>query len=173
MPDEYDRLPTFDENKGELLGPKGEDYVVLSAEALRNINQEEESILHSGSNVIWYNAGRAVGRSDGKKYAPLMQEMDLDRFASYLKMTYMRYGWGLIEYSITDFDSGMILFTVRDSPLVKGIRSKEPRCWFVKGFAEGLTSELLGVQTVAKEVKCQAVGADRCEFDLSWKATGT
>ncbi len=42
--------------------------------------------------MIWYNAGNAVGKIDGRRYAPLQSTMDLGAFASYLKDVYSRYG---------------------------------------------------------------------------------
>ena len=39
----------------------------------------------------------------------------------------------------------------------------------MRGFVEGLTSELLGTETTANEVSCEAVNGDHCEFRLSWE----
>jgi predicted hydrocarbon binding protein len=168
MSNGYDSMPAFHEESGELLGSDGEDYVVLSAEALRRINRQEEATLGSGSHVIWYNAGKAVGKKDGQKYAHLMKTMEVQDLADYLKETYTRYGWGSVWFAGVDVASGELLFTVRNSPLARGIRSKEPRCWFVRGFVEGLTSELLGTECIAAETACQTVNGRQCEFRLSW-----
>jgi predicted hydrocarbon binding protein len=166
-------MPTFDEKLGELVGPSGEDYVIISAEALRRINNHEQLMFGSGSFVIWYNAGRAVGRIDGERFAPLMKTMELGEFASRLKNIYARYGWGFVEYKYLDPQSGELLFTVRNSPLARGIRSREPRCWFVRGFVEGLVSALLEIEVTAVETSCQAVNGDHCDFRLGWKAGPT
>jgi predicted hydrocarbon binding protein len=166
----HDSMPAFDEKTGELVGSDGEDYVVISAEALRRINRQEEMMLGSGSHVIWYNAGRAVGRNDGLKYAPLMKTMGIDQVADYLKETYTRYGWGSVTFKGIEIDSGELLFTVRNSPLARGLRSTEPRCWFVRGFVEGLTSELLGTECAAYETACQTVNKTHCEYKLRWDA---
>jgi predicted hydrocarbon binding protein len=165
--------PKFDPVKGELVGGRGEDYIVISAEALRRINQHEEAMLGTGSFVIWYNAGKAVGHVDGEKYAPLMQSMDIQEFASLLRDSYSRFGWGYIEYGDVDPNSGELLFTVQNSPLVRGVVSKEPRCWFVRGFVEGLISELLGAEVTAVEKECQAVNRKYYSFRLSWNAVST
>ena len=166
----YDSMPTFDEKTGELVGTNGEDYVVISAEALRRINKQEEMTLGSGSHLIWYNAGKAVGRNDGHKYAPLMQTMEINLLADYLRETYTRYGWGSVEFHGIDLDSGQLMFTVRNSPLARGVTGTEPRCWFVRGFVEGLTSELMGTECVAVETACQTVNRSHCEFKLRWDA---
>ena len=170
MPEFKDAMPAFDAKLGELVGPNGEDYVIISAEALRRINTHEELMFGSGSFVIWYNAGRAVGKIDGERFAPLMQTMELEKFATYLQDIYSRYGWGYVEYKALDPESGELLFTVRNSPLVRGLRSKQPRCWFVRGFVEGLISEILDLEVTAVETTCQAVNGDHCDFRLGWKA---
>ncbi|HZW84640.1 MAG TPA: hypothetical protein VFE91_01895, partial [Nitrososphaerales archaeon] len=103
-------MAIYDEKRGELLGTGGEDYVMISAEALRKINKQEQLMLGSGSFVIWYNSGRAVGQEDGKRFAPLMDTMEIDKFAGYLRDTYSRYGWGQIEYGDVDLKSGELLF---------------------------------------------------------------
>lgn len=164
-----DLFPKFDSKRGELVGPGGEDYVVISAEALRRINQHEELMLGSGSFVIWYNSGRAVGKVDGERYRPLMRSMDIQEFASLLRETYSRFGWGYVEYKDVDPASGELRFTVQNSPLSRGIASKEPRCWFVRGFVEGLISALLEVEVTAVETSCQSVNGQFCTFRLSWK----
>jgi predicted hydrocarbon binding protein len=162
-------MPVFDEKTGELIGPGGEDYVIISAEALRRINRQEELMFGSGSFVIWYNSGKAVGRTDGHRFAPLAQEMEIPEIAVYLRDFYSKYGWGYIEFQNVDADKGEVVFTVKNSPLVKGIESAEPRCWFVRGFVEGLVSELLGTEAVATEVRCQAMfNSDHCEFRIRW-----
>ena len=162
-------MPVFDEKTGELVGEGGEDYVIISAEALRRINRQEELMFGSGSFVIWYNAGKAVGRTDGHRFARLLDKMDLAQMAIYLKDVYSKYGWGFIEIRSVDIDKGEIIFTVKNSPLVRGFTSSEPRCWFVRGFVEGNASEILGTEVVATEVRCQAVSGDHCEFRLRWE----
>jgi predicted hydrocarbon binding protein len=164
-----DDLPKFDEERGELVGSMGEDYVIISAEALRRINKHEELMLGSGSFVVWYNSGKAVGKTDGEKFKRLIETMDIESFAAHLKSIYARYGWGFVQYGEVDPASGELLFTVRNSPLVRGISAKEPRCWFVRGFVEGLIGSILGAEVTAVEVACQAVNGDHCEFRLAWK----
>ncbi len=169
MSSEFDAMPAYDEKSGELVDGGGEDYVLISAEALRRINREEEAMLGSGSFVIWYNAGKAVGRTDGRRYAELMGTMEIQAVADYLRETYTRRGWGEVKFGGIDLTSGVLLFSVRNSPLARGITAKEPRCWFVRGFVEGLTSELLGTECIAAEVACQTVNGRQCEFRLRWE----
>lgn len=168
-----DDMPSFDEKRGELVGPEGEDYVIISAEALRRINKHEEEMFGSGADVIWYNSGKEVGRTDGRRFAVLMEKMEINEFADRIKDIYSRFGWGYVEYGNVDPDSGELVFTVRNSPLVRGLTSQKPRCWFVKGFVEGLVSALLGTEVTAVETKCEAVNRDHCEFKMSWKSGAT
>ncbi|HZW84949.1 MAG TPA: 4-vinyl reductase, partial [Nitrososphaerales archaeon] len=59
-----------------------------------------------------------------------------------------------------------------NSPLVRGVTAKEPRCWFVRGFAEGLISEILRTEVVAVETECMAAGASHCDFRIRWTESG-
>jgi len=167
-----DEMPAFNEKQGELVGKNGEDYVIMSAEALRRINRQEEMMLGSGSFVIWYNAGKAVGRADGQRYAPLMKSMEIEAFATRIRDIYSRYGWGSIQFRDVDPKSGELVFWVKNSPLARGVRSKEPKCYFVRGFVEGMVSELLGTEVVAVEVLCETVSGQHCEFRLRWDGDG-
>lgn len=169
MDDRGDEMPAFNEKLGELVGKNGEDYVIISAEALRRINRQEEMMLGTGSFVIWYNAGKAVGRTDGQRYAPLMRSMEIEAFAVRVRDIYSRYGWGSIQFRDVDPKSGELVFWVKNSPLARGVRSKEPRCYFVRGFVEGMISELLGTEVVAVEVSCETVTGQHCEFRLRWE----
>ena len=164
----YDSLPAFQEQTGELVDASGEDYVVISAEALRRINRQEETTLGTGSHIIWYNAGKAAGSIDGRKYASVTKTMQANEAASYLAQTYSRWGWGSVKIFGMDLEKCEMMLTVKNSPLSRGITSKEPRCWFVRGFFEGLTSELLGVECMAVETACETVNGFRCEFKLTW-----
>jgi predicted hydrocarbon binding protein len=161
-------LPSFDEVKGELVGEEGEDYVIIAAEALRRINKQEEMMFGTGSFLIWYNSGKAVGRTDGRGFAPLMETVEINELASRIKDIYMKRGWGEVTLGRIELATGELYFQVRNSPLVRGLTSKEPRCWFVRGFVEGLTSELLGIEVTASEIACQAVNGDHCEYRLRW-----
>lgn len=171
MTESLEDVPAFDPKKGALVGSNGEDYVIISAEALRRIERHEAMMFGSGSSVIWYNSGKSVGKVDGARLAPWLQKMDIMEFASRVRDLYSREGWGFIEFGVVNLNSGEFHFTVRNSPLVRRVTAKEPRCWFVKGFVEGLVSEILGTEVTATETDCQAVNGDHCSFKLSWEAS--
>ncbi len=164
-----DVLPKLDLEKGELNVPSGEDWVMISGEALRRVYEHEVTILGTGAFVIWYNAGKAVGKTEGAKFAGLVNTLGIDQLAQELSRTYAQLGWGRIEIRDIDIMRNEITIILRNSPMVRGVSDKEPRCWYVRGFMEGIVSVILGVEATAFELACEAVNRDRCEFKVSWK----
>jgi predicted hydrocarbon binding protein len=164
-----DVLPTLDSERGELRVANGGDWVMISGEALRRVYENEVTILGTGAFVIWYNAGKAVGKTEGEKFAALVNTMGIDQLAQELGKTYAQLGWGRIEIRDIDLLRNEVTIIMRNSPMVRGIADKEPRCWYVRGFMEGIVSVILGVDATAFEVACEAVNRDHCEFRVSWK----
>lgn len=167
--DDRDVLPRLDAQRGELRTSKGEDWVMISGEALRRVYQNEVFLLGTGAYVMWYNAGKAVGKTEGVKFAALVEEMGVHELAKELSESYAYLGWGRIEVGNIDLFKNEVTIKMWNSPMVRGVLDKEPRCWYVRGFMEGLVSTILGVETTASEVRCQAVEGDRCEFRVTWK----
>jgi len=159
----------FDPRRGEIVDSLGEDWVMISGEALRRIYANDVTMLGTGANVIWYNSGRAVGKKDGEKYASSLERMGLDELAAKISSSYASLGWGKIEIGKVDLENSEIVFTMKNSPMVRGITDKNPRCWYVRGFVEGLASTILGMEAVASESRCEAVNGGYCEFKVSWK----
>jgi predicted hydrocarbon binding protein len=164
-----DVVPRLDAEKGELRVATGEDWVLISGEALRSVYQGEVTMLDTGAFVIWYNAGKAVGRTEGQKFAGMANSMGIDELAQELSKTYSQLGWGRIEIQEIDILKNEVTIIMRNSPMVRGVSDKQPRCWYVRGFMEGIVSALLGVEATAFERSCEAVNRDHCEFKVSWK----
>jgi len=165
-----DIVPKLDAEKGELRVPSGEDWVMISGEALRNVYEHEVAILGTGAFVIWYNAGKAVGKTEGVKFSAFIDSLGIDQLAQELGRTYNQLGWGRIEVKEIDLMKNEVHITMRNSPMVRRVKDTEPRCWYVRGFMEGIISSILGVEATAFELNCEAVNGDHCEFKAVWKA---
>jgi predicted hydrocarbon binding protein len=166
---ETDVVPKLDASSGELRGSTGDDWVLISGEALRRVYEAEVAILGTGAFVIWYNAGKYVGKIEGKKFAKLIEELGIDQLAKELSASYAKLGWGTIEVGEVDLLRNELTITMRNSPMVRGVSDKESRCWYVRGFMEGLVSSVLGVEATAFELTCEAVNGNHCEFKTTWK----
>lgn len=167
--DETDAVPRLDAERGELRATTGEDWVLISGEALRRVYENEAKILGTGAFVIWYNAGKAVGATEGTKFAGLVESVGIDRLAEELRKTYSQLGWGKIEIGDIDLIGNEVTIKMQNSPMVRGVSDKEPRCWYVRGFMEGIITAILGVEATAFELVCEAVNHDHCEFKATWK----
>jgi predicted hydrocarbon binding protein len=162
-------VPKLDSARGELRGSGGEDWVLFSGEAIRRVYAQEVMMLGTGAFVIWYNVGRAIGLVEGQKFAGMVETTGINDLAQNLGRTYNHLGWGVIEIGEIDLRSNEITITMRNSPMVRGVSNKEPQCWYVRGFMEGMVSSLLGVDATAFEVTCEAVNRSHCEFKVGWK----
>jgi predicted hydrocarbon binding protein len=164
-----DVVPRLDAAKGELRTSSGEDWVLISGEALRKIYEMEAAVLKSGAFVIWYNAGKTVGTTEGKKFAGLLDDLGIDRLAEELSKSYSKLGWGFIQVGEIDLVKNEVGIVMRNSPMVRGVSATEPRCWYVRGYMEGMISSILGAEATAFELSCEAVNGDHCEFKVTWK----
>lgn len=126
-------------------------------------------MLQSGAYVLWYNAGKTVGTTEGKKFSELIDEIGIDQLAKELGNSYSKLGWGLIEVGEINLLKSEVRIVMRNSPMVRGVSAKEPRCWYVRGFMEGMISSILGAEATAFELSCEAVNGDHCEFVVNWK----
>jgi predicted hydrocarbon binding protein len=162
-------VPQLDLAKGELRASTGEDWVLISGEALRKIYEMEAAVLQSGAFVIWYNAGKTVGTTEGRKFAELINDIGIDQLAKELSKSYSKLGWGFIKVGEIDLLKNEVGIIMRNSPMVRGVSAKEPRCWYVRGFMEGMISSILGAEATAFELACEAVNGDHCEFKVAWK----
>lgn len=167
--DDRDVVPRLDPVRGELRTAQGEDWVMISGDALRRIFENEVRVLGTGACVIWYNAGKAVGKTDGEKFAAMVERLGVNELAGELGASYAKLGWGRIEVGKIDLLNNELMVTMRNSPMVRGVTDRQPRCWYVRGFMEGIVSVILGVEATANEIRCQAVEGDRCEFKVNWK----
>jgi len=167
--DDRDLIPRLDPERGEMRTARGEDWVLISGDALRRVYENEVKVLGSGAYVMWYNAGKAVGKTDGEKFAALIETIGIDQLAKELSSSYAKLGWGKIEVGDIDLFKNEVKVTMRNSPMVRGTRDNEPRCWYVRGFMEGLISTILGAEATANEMQCQAVNGEKCEFKVTWK----
>jgi predicted hydrocarbon binding protein len=164
-----DIIPRLDTAKGELRTSAGEDWVLISGEAIRRVYDNEAKMMGTGAHVIWYNAGKAVGKTEGEKFAGLIESVGVDHLADELAKTYSQLGWGMIELRDIDLLKSEVVMIMRNSPMIRGVSAKEPQCWYVRGFMEGIVSSILGVETTVFELTCEAMNHDHCEFKAVWK----
>jgi hypothetical protein len=113
----HEAFPSLDEKGGELVGEKGEDYVIIAAEALRRINRQEEIMIGTRSFLIWFNSGRAVGKTDGRRFAPLMETVEINELAPHIRNIYVKHGWGEVELGGIDLAKrGVVLSSPKLTP---------------------------------------------------------
>jgi predicted hydrocarbon binding protein len=110
-----------------------------------------------------------VGKTEGRKFADLINDLGIHHLARELSQSYSKLGWGTIQVGDVDILRNEVKIVMRNSPMVRGVRDKDSRCWYVRGFMEGMVSSILGVEATAFELSCEAVNGDHCEFKVTWK----
>ena len=59
-------------------------------------------------------------------------------------------------------------FTIRDCPICRSRRSAEPYCDFYAATFERLYARLVNHRARVSEVRCRAMGAPACAFEIRW-----
>jgi predicted hydrocarbon binding protein len=131
----------------------------------------EREVVISGKEafVVWRGAFENAGMVAEEKLGEKSDTLDVDRLAEELRETYSRFGWGSIEVRTHNIHKNELTMIMRDSPMVKGAKSKGPVCWHVRASIEVIVSNILAVQASAFEVACETVNRSYCEFKVSWE----
>lgn len=80
-------------------------------------------------------------------------------------------GMGIFEPKMSFTVGGLEGYILlKNSFLAYEKKSEEPTCVFIEGYLEGVIGKLLGVDIIAKEVKCHSqTGTGRCMFEIAKK----
>jgi len=133
-----------------------------------SIFENTRQMLGSGSAVIWYRAGRSAGEFEGKRLKRLMTRMGTKDLVDLVGDIYTNMGWGKHTFELNIENRSMTL-RMKNNPIVRGIKSKEPVCHFIRGFYEGFCPVIFDTEKAStRETMCQAMGNDHCEFGISW-----
>ena len=159
----------FNPETGELSAPNGDDVIVISMVALKEVFASIREMLHVGSDLIWYNAGVQAGAAEGKRLKRLVAKIGQEGFLQLMADLYTNLGWGKSTVGEFDLKGRSVTMYTRNNPLVRGIKASRPVCHYIKGFYKGFSSVAFQSNNVAVvELECEAMGAERCKFRIMW-----
>ena len=72
--------------------------------------------------------------------------------------------WGRLVFDNVDWQGHSGKVFVVKSFESREIQSREPSCYFFKGYLVGFLSELFQTEVAVSENRCEAIGDHRCEF---------
>ena len=159
----------FDPERGELSAPNGDDVILISMVALKEVFASVREMLHVGSDLIWYNAGAKAGAAEGKRLKILVAKIGQEGFLHLMADLYTNLGWGRSTVADFDMKAKSVTMYTKNNPLVRGITASRPVCHYIKGFYKGFSSVAFQSNSVAVvELECEAMGAKQCKFRIMW-----
>lgn len=159
----------FSPELGQLSAPNGDDVIVISMVALKQVFASVREMLHVGSDLIWYNAGDQAGTAEGRRLKKLVAKIGQEGFLQLMADLYTNLGWG--KSTVADFDlkGRSVTMYTKNNPLVRGITASRPICHYIKGFYKGFSTVAFQSDHVSVvEIECEAMGAERCKFRIMW-----
>jgi predicted hydrocarbon binding protein len=144
------------------------EEVMISPEALIQIQKEIEEKLGEEGNKIIYNAGKNQAKEvlEYCKKITGFEKIKLQTIALDLMQTY---GFGKFEVINLDWNNFSVVLHVYESAICKVYRDKfgiinKPINHFLAGFLAGAYNVIFGNEVECKENLCIASGSSYCEF---------
>ena len=141
-----------------------EDYrvVVFSDEDLAALKKALEETFFSGAYALLYFVGKGCGERSYRRLSQLYSDRQalVDACISLKE----RERWGSFRCEIVEDGTGTI--RVENCFEARGCgNSKEPACYFLKGYLEGFLSNVFQRQLKVTETSCFAKGDRECVFE--------
>jgi predicted hydrocarbon binding protein len=144
----------------------GEDIPIFIFRVFRHFSQlyAEDLLGKNGSNLLFINAGRELGKEIGK----ILYDRDLNKYLERVKEFVKKEKIG--KLNIVEADNEKLVFQLDECITCSGMESIGQRiCFFETGLVAGLVEQYLGEKVVAKETKCNANGEETCEVTVYLK----
>lgn len=100
--------------------------VVTNPGTFESIFENTRQMLGSGSALIWYKAGQNAGGFEGRRLERLYTRMGPKDFLTLVNDLYTNLGWGKNTFTEMNMEGRSLTLHIKDGPLVRGIKSKEP-----------------------------------------------
>lgn len=164
----FANLATFGEGKISIMGVGA---VILSAPVLADLFLRFYKAIGKDAFDAFYNAGYDHGLLIGKSSVEHFG-MDKEKFFSQMTDSSNMMGMGLLEVVNSNPETGAAYVKLKDSTVAKEVlrlnkkKTKFPVDWFYAGTSAGVYEAAFKKKFVCKEVKCMAMGAPCCEFEV-------
>lgn len=148
----------------------GAEYLVQFRRlAVTRLIDRIHMLLGSGADVLLFEGGAALGRSNGEEYVRSLGAGTVRKTSEYLMKGLASQGLGSITRKATPGDEGSTL-VVHDCFECSSNESKRTGCNFFRGYLLGSSSAIAGGEFTVEETKCRLTGGEACEFRIEPKA---
>ncbi len=168
-------LPEFlrsDEENGEIVTEEKKRAVIITGDLWKALTDAVSEKLAAGFDDVLYSAGFAWGEqaylafdkgiASSQKTLYHTRNMGLGDFKDQFNTYLTRHGWGRFDI-YQKFE--LIFIDLFSSALPKmAERHDDMTCSLMAGFFAGFFTELIGVELSCVELRCAAVGAEKCTF---------
>jgi len=128
------------------------------------VKESLQDVFGTASNSILYYAAIKAGRRACRRR--LEATKNREDALKLLVKDKAEQNWGDITFKKVDWEKRSGRIMVSNSFEARGVRSKEPFCYFFKGYLVGFLSELFQDDVAVSEDRCVAKGDEDCEFDF-------
>ena len=152
-----------------LMTDFGERSILLSAGAVREaLRATKEGYGKIGADVI-YSLGfsQRTGAWSSLLSGRAKDKESLQEFVEF----YSAVGMGKVTVEKYNADANTASVSVEGCFECQGLQSSTPMSLFFLGVLAGGLTSFFGMEMSAKETKCTAMGAKRCEFDIAPKTS--
>lgn len=147
------------------LAAGGEALVIIRRHAFTRMLDRVYRILGSGGEVLLFEQGVAVGRTNGKAFVEVLGVDSVRKNLEYLRNNLTAQGWGNVSVR-TSPGSEARTIVIRDCFECSSNEGRRTGCLFFKGYIVGNTSAVFGREFTVEETKCVLRGGDACEFQV-------
>ena len=157
---------SFDRATGQLSEPELGDLLLFLSFSFRNMVRWSTAKFGAGSEMIWYNIGKAAAEPFLEPLGRMKREASHEDFVKLVDDYTTVMGWGRVTTSKFDFAAKSAVVQVTNSAMTRGI-DKGHGCDFIRGYLSGLYEMVFESKTFCEETLCESTGARFCEFHLS------
>lgn len=136
-------------------------FVILPTHVLAGIAEKHDKDL----NREIYFAIKDSVKGSLKKDFKVDFGVEGEKGLAFMETFFTASGWGKLERNDLDFDKKRAMVVVTDSPVAAMCKkAKAPVDTFIRGFLAGIFSIYFKKDVDCVEVKCSALGDQKCEF---------
>jgi predicted hydrocarbon binding protein len=144
----------------------GAEYLLqLRRHAIIRMIDRIQLLLGSGAEVILFESGVALGRSDGEDLVRSLGAEEVRKTIDYLMKGLTAQGMGSIVRRTAPGDENPTII-IHDCFECSSNDSNRTACQFFRGYIAGNSSAIFGGQFTVEETKCRLRGGGDCEFRI-------
>jgi predicted hydrocarbon binding protein len=171
----------LNETTGEIITPENKRAVIITGDLWKALTRVVSQRLAAEFDDVLYSAGLAWGAqayaefnkgvSDSQKTLYHTRNMGLGDFKEQFNTYLTRHGWGRFDiYQKYE----LIFIDLFSSAFPKMVDQHDVMtCSLMAGFFSGFFTELIGVDLSCIELRCAAIGAEKCTFLVADSAITT